>query len=133
MLHVCIETRWVGLKEMKLSAYHCQGIAEEDESGGMVGQVFGYLVEGGVRGLVLILVNLVGRLIDQVCSVRQVPVISIGIEFEQRVCRVVSSRVVIAAALDVHTDDCLRLAGAGRRQPELAQVLLGLAGDVVEP
>lgn len=35
--------------------------------------------------------------------------------------------------LDVHTDDCLGLAGAGRRQAELAQVLLGLAGDVVEP
>lgn len=48
------------------STHHSQGVAEEDEARSMVGKVFGYLVERGVNGLVFVLSDLVGVLIDHV-------------------------------------------------------------------
>lgn len=49
-----------------ISAHHCQGIAEKDESRGVVGEVVGDLVEGCVCNLVCILVDFVGGFINQV-------------------------------------------------------------------
>lgn len=48
--------------------YQGQRVAEEHEARGVVGEVFGDVVEGGVDGLVFVLADLVGVLVDQVCG-----------------------------------------------------------------
>jgi hypothetical protein len=43
----------------RISAHQRQRVAKEDESRGMVGEVVGYFVEGGVYSLVVVLADLV--------------------------------------------------------------------------
>ena len=108
-------------------------MAEQDVPRGVVGQILGDLFERLVDDLVFVLLDLVRLLIYVVCGrghtgvERSESAATVRPGFEKNGVR------DLEKTRDVHTDDGLRTAGAGRAQPELAQVILGLLGEGVQP
>lgn len=104
-----------------IGAYHGEGVAQEDEARRVVGKIIADFLEGLVNDLVFILTDLVCLLVNHVWRVGE---LGHAMAKRQRGWR---------GQGDIHTNNSLRIFGPRSSQSELAEVILGLPGEGVQP
>lgn len=114
------------------TTHQCERVGEEHEARRVVGQVFGYVLQVLVHRLILVLLDLERRLVDQVCG-RRVSASSFSVH--HRAARILKGRAGKeegGTMGDIHTNHGLGILRATRREPELPQVLARGRGEGVE-
>lgn len=128
----CKSNHVLSILSNSLSGCSYQGhrVAQEHESGRVVWQVISDLFEALVDGLVVVLLDLLGRFIDHVCARGTISAPD-SCPGTTSCCNCIIP--LWRRAGDVHTDDGLGVVGPRRSQPELSQVVLGILREGVQP